>query len=126
MAYQLGTTGSATYATIAISNLRNIRFSARRSTIDVTVKGDTRQKFAPGFVGGTLTFDCLLDYVTGQQDLIDFLESATPDTTAGTLVVTLNTGKTFTWTNGALLLSHEITSPPGEVPVTVSFEFALI
>ncbi len=125
MSVQLGQTGSATYATVAISNLRNIRYSAKRSSIDVTVKGETSQDIKPGFVTRTISFDALLDYVTGQQDIIDFLETATPDVTVGTLVVTIASSKTFTWTSGALYLGHEITSPPGEAPVTASFEFAL-
>jgi hypothetical protein len=125
MAVQLGQTGSATYATINIPNLRNIRYSAKRGNIDVTVKGDTSFQIKPGFVTRTISFDALLDYVTGQQDIIDFLETATPDVTVGTLVLTIGPTKTFTFTNGALYLGHEITSPPGEAPVTVSFDFAL-
>ena len=95
MSVQLGQTGSATYATVAISNLRNIRYSAKRSSIDVTVKGETSQDIKPGFVTRTISFDALLDYVTGQQDIIDFLETATPDVTVGTLVVTIATSKTL-------------------------------
>ena len=125
MAVQVSQGGSATYAGIDISNLRNIRFSSKRNEFDVTVKADTTQQFKPGFINRSCSFEALLDYVTGQQDLIDFLETATPNTTPGTLVITLASGKTFTWTSGALYLGHEIISPPGEAPVTASFEFRL-
>lgn len=126
MAVQLGQDGSATIAAVAISNLRNITWSAERNEIDITVKGDTSQKFAAGFVSRRLSMDALLDYVTGQKNIIDYLETATPDTTAKTLVVTVSSGKTFTYTNGAVYLGHEIVSPEGEAPVTVRFNFRLI
>jgi hypothetical protein len=121
----IGNDGSATYATVAIPNLRNIRTSTKRGTINTSVKGDKHTQVKPGIVTSTVTMEALLDYETGQQDLIDFLETATPDTSVGTLVITLASGKTLTYTSGALYLGHEITSPDGDNPVTVTFEFAV-
>ena len=126
MAVQLGQTGSMTVATVDVPNLRNITWSAARNEIDITVKGNTTQQFAAGFVNRTVSVDALLDYVTGQQDLIDFLETATPDVAAKTLVITVASGKTFTYTTGAIYLGHEFVSPEGEAPVTVRFTFRLI
>ncbi len=126
MSVYLGQTGSATYGGATVANLRNIRLSGKRATIDTTVKGDTSLKSAAGWVTRTITMDGLLDYVTGQKSLIDVIETATPTTTPATLVITLDTGKTFTYTSGAHYMGHEIVSPPGEAPVTVSFEFAVI
>jgi hypothetical protein len=126
MSVYLGQTGAATYAGSALSNLRNIRWGAKRGTIDTTVKGDTTFQSKAGFVTRTVSFDALLDYVTGQKTVMDLIEVASPTVTAGTLVITVDTGKTFTYTTGAIYIGHEIVSPPGEAPVTVSFEFALI
>lgn len=123
MATFRGMDGSATYASVALGNLRSWEMETTRGTIDVTVKGDLHQKVAGGLVVRRVRFTALLDYVTGQQDVIDFLETATPDVTIGTLVLTVNTGKTFTFTNGALYLGHTIVSPEGDNPVAINFEF---
>jgi hypothetical protein len=125
MASQRGMDGSATYATIALTNLRNIRWSARRGIINTTVKGDLHAKKAGGLVDRSVSFDAVLDYVTGQKNVIDFLEAATPDVTIGTLVITVASGKTWTYTSGALFSGYEIISPEGDNPVTVSLEFEL-
>jgi hypothetical protein len=125
MATWRGMDGSATYATIALANLRNIRWSARRGIIPVTVKGDLHAKKQGGLVDRSVSFDAILDYVTGQKNVIDFLEAATPDVTIGTLVITASSGKTWTYTSGALFAGYEIISPEGDNPVTVSLDFEL-
>lgn len=125
MAIQRGMDGSATYATIALGNCRVLNYEATRAMQDNTCKGDKHQQLAPGVVTHKATFSGLLDYVTGQQDLIDFLENATPDVTSGTLVFTIATGKTWTWTSGAILTGYRITSPDGTNPVTFEADFAM-
>lgn len=122
---QRGMDGSATYATVALANLKNIRWSGRRGIIPTTVKGDLHAKKLGGLVDRSVSFDANLDYVTGQQDVIDFLENATPDVTIGTLVITVASGKTWTYTNGALFAGYEVISPEGDNPVTISFDFEL-
>ena len=125
MATIRGMDGSVTYATIALGNCRVMSFEAVRGLIDTTVKGDLHAKRAGGLVTHTATFAGVLDYVTGQQDVIDFLEAATPDVTIGTLVFTLATGKTWTWTSGALVSGYRVTSPEGDNPVTFEVDFHL-
>src|SRR3989304_3782147 len=76
--------GSATFAAVNIGNLRTWEIDTGMGVIDTTVKGDKHQAVVGGIVSGTVTLTALLDYVTGQQDLIDFLETAPPTTTPGT------------------------------------------
>jgi hypothetical protein len=106
--------GSMTYATVALGNGRIIDLEVTRAGIPSTVKGDKHATEVGGLVDRNITFQGLLDYVTAQQDLIDFLETATPDVTIGTLVFTVATGKTWTWTNGALLKGYTIGSPDSD------------
>jgi len=123
MAVQRGMDGSATYATIALGNCRVLSFDTTRGLINTTVKGDLHEQGAAGIVTHKATFSGLLDYVTGQQDLIDFLEATTPDITAGTLVFTIASGKTWTWTSGAICTGYRVTSPEGDNPVTFEVDF---
>lgn len=89
--------------------------------IDVTVKGDKHQQVKGGVTTGTATLTALLDAVTGQLALINLLSTATPAGTPGALVLTVDTGKTYTMQ--ALYTGHEITSPEGDNPVAVTFNF---
>lgn len=113
--------GSATYNALAISNLRSWEITTTAGVIDTTVKGDTHQQVVGGLVSGTARCTALLDYVTGQKDVIDRLEATTPTGLPATLVLTTAAGKTFTVT--ALYTGHTITSPDGDNPVTAEFSF---
>jgi len=117
--------GSVTYATIALGNCKVIAFDVARGLIDTTVKGNLHAQRAGGLVTHTATFAGLLDYVTAQKNVIDFLEAATPDVTVGTLVFTLATGKTWTWTSGALVAGYRVSSPDGDNAVTFEVDFHL-
>lgn len=123
MAVQRGMDGAVTYAAAALGNCRVVNTTTERGMIDTTVKGDKHQQMAGGLVSHKLTFAGLLDYVTGQKALIDFLETATPDITAGTLVFTVSSGKTWTWTSGAICTGVRITSPEGDNPVGFEADF---
>lgn len=125
MAELLGREGSMTYATVAMGLCKVISYEVSRPRISKTVKGDRHEKSRVGLPERTIRFQGHLDYVTGQQDVIDFLETATPDETEGTLVFTVATGKTWTFTNGAVFLGYSITSPEGNSVVTFECEFAL-
>src|SRR5574341_864591 len=92
--------GSMTYASVAMGNCRVIDVQVARAAIPSTVKGAKHATAVGGLVTRSITFSGLLDYVTGQQDVIDFLENAIPDVTLGTLVFTIASGKTWTWTSG--------------------------
>lgn len=125
MAEFLGREGILTYATVVIGNVKMIDYGVSRPKIDKTVKGDRHQKNRVGLPERALTFSTNLDYVTAQKSLIDFLETATPDESEGTLVFTVATGKTWTWTSGAVFLGAKITSPEGNGLTTMEGEFAL-
>lgn len=125
MATIRGMDGSVTYATIALGNCKVMSFDTARGLIDTTVKGNLHAQRAGGLVTHTATFAGLLDYVTAQKNLIDFLEAATPDVTLGTLVFTLATGKTWTWTSGAICSGYRVSSPEGDNPVTFEVDFHL-
>jgi hypothetical protein len=117
--------GSVTYAATALGNYRVVNVETTRGMIDTTVKGDKHTQMAAGVVTHKITFAGLLDYVTGQKAVIDFLEAATPDITAGTLVFTVSSGKTWTWTSGAIITGYRITSPEGDNPVSFEADFHL-
>lgn len=123
MAEFLGREGSMTYATVAMGNCKVVGYEVRRARIDKTVKGDRHMKSRVGLPERTIRFSGHLDYVTGQQDVIDFLENSTPDETEGSLVFTVATGKTWTWAT-AIFLGYTITSPEGDAVVTFECEFA--
>ncbi len=117
--------GSVTFNAVALGNCRVVGVDTTRGLIDITVKGDKLAQRTGGLVVHTLTFAGVLDYVTSQKTLIDYLEAATPDLSQQTLIFTVATGKTWTWTTGALLADYKITSPEGDNPVTVEFTFHL-
>src|SRR5436190_22469310 len=123
MASFRGIEGSASYAATAIANLKSWAFTSTMGVIDVTVKGDKHQNVKGGVVTGTATLTCVLDAVTGQLALISLLATATPAGTPGALVLTVDTGKTYTVQ--ALYTGHTITSPDGDNPCTVDFNFTL-
>lgn len=125
MAIVRGMEGSATYATVALGNCRVLSFDTTRGLINTTVKGDYHEQGVGGLVTHKATFAGLLDYVTGQQDVIDFLETTTPNDSPGTLVFTLASGKTWTWTSGAVVTGYRVTSPEGDNPVTFEVDFHL-
>lgn len=120
MAFQRGMDGALTYATVALGNCRVIGIEVTRAGISTTVKGDKHATEAGGLVDRNLTFSGYLDYVTGQQDVIDFLETATPDVTAGALVFTVATGKTWTW-SAALFKGYTVDSPDPDSTTPVGF-----
>lgn len=125
MAEFLGREGILTYATVVIGNVKIIGYGATRPKIDKTVKGDRHQKSRVGLPERTLTFSANLDYVVSQKTLIDFIENAAPDESEGTLVFTVATGKTWTWTSGAVFLGYNVSSPDGNAIDTIEGEFAL-
>jgi hypothetical protein len=90
--------------------------------IDDTVKGDTSRTFKGGLVSpGTATVVCWLDYVTGQQDVIDYITAGT--STGYSLVLTVDTGKTFT--ADAISQGFTVSSPEGSSIVEVTYTFQL-
>ena len=125
MAEFLGREGSMTFAAAAMASCRVIAYDTARPKINTTVKGDRREKSRPGIPVSTIRFSGVLDSVTGQLDVINDFEAATPDETLKTLVFTVATGKTWTWTTGAYSLGYRITSPEGDAVVTIEVDFAL-
>ena len=91
--------------------------------IDVTTKADDHNRVKGGIARGTAQLTALLDYVTGQQDLIDFIAAATPPGTIAALVVTVDTGKLYTVQ--ALLTKFAVVSPEGSSVAEVVFDFVL-
>lgn len=112
--------GILTYATVVVGNGRIIGIDTTRAGISTTVKGDKHATEVGGIVDRNLSFSGYLDYVTGQQDVIDFLEAATPDVTMGALVFTIATGKTWTYSS-ALFKGYTIESPDPDATTPVSF-----
>ena len=125
MAEFLGREGTMTYGAAAMSNCKVIGYNTARPKINTTVKGDRREKSRPGIPVSTITFAGNLDSVTGQLDVINDFEAASPDETLKTLVFTVAAGKTWTWTTGAYALGYRITSPDGNELVSIEVDFAL-
>jgi hypothetical protein len=126
MAEFLGREGSMTLAAAAMSNCKVINYETVRPKIITTVKGDRREKSRPGIPVSTITFAGNLDSVTGQLDVINDFEAASPDETLKTLVFTVATGKTWTWTSGAYATAYRITSPEGDAVTTIEIDIALV
>jgi hypothetical protein len=125
MAEFLGREGSMTFGAAAMANCKVISYQTARPKIITTVKGDRREKSRPGIPVSTVTFAGNLDSVTGQLDVINDFEAASPDETLKTLVFTVATGKTWTWTTGAYATDYRITSPDGDAVTTIEVDFAL-
>lgn len=125
MAEFLGREGSMTFAAAAMSNCKVIAYETSRPKIITTVKGDRREKSRPGIPVSTIRFSGNLDSVTGQLDVINDFEAASPDETLKTLVFTVATGKTWTWTSGAYALGYQLNSPEGDGVTTIEVDFAL-
>ena len=114
-----------TFAAAAVSNAKVIAFETSRPKINTTVKGDRHEKSRAGIPASTIRIECNLDSVTGQLDVINDFEAATPDETLKTLVFTVASGKSWTWTSGAYSTGYRITSPDGDAVVTIEIDFAL-
>lgn len=123
MATFRGIEGVATFNAVAMGNLKAWMLTSSMGVIDTTVKGDKHQQVKGGVVSGTAQLTCLLDAVTGQLATINTIATATPAGLPLALVLTVDTGKTYTVQ--ALYTGHEITSPDGDNPVTVVFNFTL-
>ena len=115
-----------TFAAAAMSNCRVIDYQTARPKVVTTVKGDRREKSRPGIPVSTIRFAGNLDSVTGQLDVINDFEAASPDESLKTLVFTVASGKTWTWTSGAYALGYQIVSPEGDAVVSIEVEFALV
>jgi hypothetical protein len=118
--------GSATYASIAVDNLKSWSIELPTvPTFDWAVKGDAIGTVEIGTATyGTATLVAVLDYTTGQQDLIDLLDSTSLAThAAGSLVLLTATGKTFTQT--AILTGAAVTSPEGDAMTETTFTFRI-
>ncbi len=116
-----GQDGSVTWQASSVSECRSWSInSAQLDEIEDTVKGDTSKTFKTGLLDpGTSTVTCYLDYVTGQQDVIDDINAGTG--TSASLVLLVDTGKTFTV--NAIPLSYSVESPEGASIVPVTFTF---
>ena len=123
MATFRGIEGSATYAATGIANLRTWEFETTLAVIDTSVKGTKHQTVVGGMTSGTARLTAVLDSVTGQAALIALLATATPTGTPGALVLTVDTGKTYTMQ--ALYTGHAILSPENDALVTVQFNFTI-
>jgi hypothetical protein len=123
MATFRGQDGSATYNAVSIGELRSWEMTGNEvELIDDTVKGDTSRTYKGGLVApGSAVLNCWLDYVTGQQDVIDFINAGT--STAQSLVLTVDSGKTFT--ANAICQSYSVNSPEGSSVVDLTLNFQL-
>jgi hypothetical protein len=124
MAGYKGMGGSATYASIAIDNLKSWSIELPTvPTFDWAVKGADIGTVEIGTAAyGTATLVAVLDYTTGQQDLVDLLDSTSLAThAAGSLVVLSATGKSFT--QNAILTGAAVTSPEGDAMSEITFMF---
>jgi hypothetical protein len=118
-----GQDGSVTFNAVSIGEVRSWTLNGSEiELIEDTVKGDTTKTYKGGLVeSGTATVVCWLDYVTGQQDVIDYVIAGTD--TAYSLVLLVESGKSFT--GNALCQSYSVTSPEGSsvVEVTLNFKY---
>lgn len=123
MATYRGQDGSVTFGSSSVAECRSWTInSATLDQIEDTVKGDTAKTFKTGLLDpGTATIECYLDYTTGQQDIIDDINAGTG--AEASLVLTVDTGKTFTV--DAIPLSYSVSSPEGASIVPVTFEMKL-
>jgi len=119
MANQRGQDGSVTIATVAFAELLSWSLDGvSLEMIDDTVKGDTHRTFLGGIGdGGTITLTGYLDYVTGQQDVIDLINAGTGAAVAFVLLAA--TGKTFT--GFAVPQSYSTDSPEGSALCKVTY-----
>jgi hypothetical protein len=118
-----GQDGTVTWNSSGVAECRSWTLnSAVLDTIEDTVKGDTSKTFKTGLLDpGTASVSCYLDYATGQQAAIDDIVAGTG--TSASLVLLVDTGKTFTV--NAIPLSAAISSPEGSSIVTADYEFRL-
>jgi hypothetical protein len=121
MANFRGQDGSATVASVSIGELRSWSLDGVTiDTIEDTVKGDLHKTYLGGLGdGGSCSFTCYLDYVTGQQDLVDYFAAATPQSAAVAMVLTVDTGKTFSF--NAVPQTFSTNSPEGSALVEATF-----
>src|SRR3989338_10344583 len=114
MANVRGQDGSATVAKKGMGELRDWALDGVSiETMDDTVKGDKHRTFLGGVGdGGTARLTCWLDGAdAGQSVVIGYFAAATPQSAAGTVVLTASTGKTYTFS--AVPITMSLGSPEG-------------
>jgi hypothetical protein len=113
-----------TFNAVSIGEVRSWTLNgAEIDQIEDTVKGDSSKTYKGGLVEtGTATVVVWLDYVTGQQDFIDLVNSG--DDTASTLELVVDTNKKFT--GSAFCQSYSASSSEGSsiVEATLNFKFS--
>ena len=123
MATFRGLEGLATYGGASVANLKTWELTTSLAVLDTSVKGSKFQTVVGGQTSGTARLTCLLDAVTGQLSLITALMAATPTVAPAALVLTVDTGKTYTVQ--ALYTGSNIVSGENTALCTVDFNFVL-
>jgi hypothetical protein len=124
MANYRGQDGSATVATNAVGELKAWALDGVTiETIEDTVKGDKHKTYLGGLGdGGSASLTCQLDGAdAGQAAIIGYFAAATPQSAAVAVVLTVNTGKTFSFS--AVPTSMSVGSPEGSSIDTATFNF---
>lgn len=124
MANYRGMDGSATVATNAIGELRDWALDGVTiETIEDTVKGDKHKTYLGGLGdGGTARLTGWLDGAdAGQTVVIGYFAAATPQSAAVAVVLTVSTGKTFSF-NGVPQTMGLGSPENGLCPVTFTFK----
>lgn len=122
MALFRGMDGSATIAAATVAQISEWDADIDLEVMPAPVMGDKWRAVKGGMAGGTGRIRCLLDYVTGQKDLIDKLLVATPVSTSAALVlIVTSTGPKQI--SGNALLHHVRFGQPVGGYVEVEFQF---
>jgi hypothetical protein len=124
MANYRGEDGSATVATNAVGELKAWSLDGVAiELIEDTVKGDKHKTYLGGQGdGGTASLSCQLDGGdTGQATIIAYFAAATPQSAGVAVVLTVNTGKTFSFS--AVPTTMSLSSPEGSAVDMATFNF---
>ena len=97
MATYTGTTGSVTYNSSTVAQVTGWELNTSLGTVDDTAIGEKWVGRSGTVAEGSGRLSLVYDYTAGQKEITDDLVAATPTLTGATCVLTVNTGKTFTF-----------------------------
>lgn len=120
MATYTGTTGSLTYNASTVAQVTGWTLNVNMPVVDDTAIGEKWAGKKATVPEGSGQLQVVYDYGTGQKEVVDDTVSATPTLTGATCVLTVDTGKTFTFVLIATSIGWSVDAK-GDLRASVDF-----
>ncbi len=120
MAFYRGLDGSLTFGGVGVAQLISWSINTVLELLDASVMGTTWRNNKAGMAQWTANAAARLDYVTGQQDIIDKVMAASPDGTSTACIFVVSSTGPKQFTGNAVVTGVNLVSQTGNI-VEVQF-----